>query len=174
MRRARLRCADGPKSAACLRSEASDPPPSLSGRAWVSLRSDPGWTPARVQPEASLDAFASGCERSGWREQRGALAACRQTGCSRPSLFRWIAAYEAEGIPGLMRLTPATSAATGVPAWVEWVVITVRLLRTGTPSVSPPRWSDGRSTASATTTSTGCWQPMARPRQRDARARAAV
>jgi transposase InsO family protein len=59
----------------------------------------------------------------------GAAQACRQTGCSRASLYRWIAAYDAQGIAGLHeasrrphRLRPC------VPDWVERVVITVRLL----------------------------------------------
>ncbi len=61
--------------------------------------------------------------------ERGLEAASRKLGCPRRSLHRWLAAYQAHGIAGLLggwqrpfHLRPS------VPAWVDQVIITIRLL----------------------------------------------
>jgi transposase InsO family protein len=88
-----------------------------------------GGRPPRTVPEASLKRVRERMRAVRLAKESNALDACRQTGCSRPSLYRWMAAYDAKGISGLQeasrrphRLQPC------VPAWVERVVITVRLL----------------------------------------------
>ena len=62
-------------------------------------------------------------------KQQGVAAAARQLGCPRRSLHRWLAAFEAAGIVGLVsrsqrpdRLRPT------IPTWVDTVIITIRLL----------------------------------------------
>lgn len=59
----------------------------------------------------------------------GVEGACARLGCARPSLYRWLAAFNREGIRGLLddsqrphRLRPT------VPAWVDQVILTIRLL----------------------------------------------
>ena len=59
----------------------------------------------------------------------GVDATCHQLGCGRSALYEWIASFEADGIEGLidgsrrpLRLRP------GIPAWVDQVIITIRLL----------------------------------------------
>jgi transposase InsO family protein len=61
--------------------------------------------------------------------QVGIAAACSEVGCSAASLYRWLAAFEARGIDGLVpgsrrprRLQPT------IPEWVDRVIITIRLL----------------------------------------------
>lgn len=62
-------------------------------------------------------------------QRAGVEVACRQAGCSRRSLYYWRKAFEARGIVGLVdgsrrphHLRP------GIPAWVDQVIITIRLL----------------------------------------------
>jgi transposase InsO family protein len=59
----------------------------------------------------------------------GVSSACRQLGCSLRALRGWLAAYEAEGIVGLVSQSqrPHRLRAT-VPAWVDQVILTIRLL----------------------------------------------
>ena len=58
----------------------------------------------------------------------GPLAACRETGCSKTSLFRWLAAFEAEGIAGLVEESRRPyRTRTNVPNWVDMVIIAIRL-----------------------------------------------
>lgn len=61
--------------------------------------------------------------------QEGVKTACRRLGCSPRAVRYWLAAYEAGGIAGLLsksqrphRVRPT------VPAWVEHVIVTIRLL----------------------------------------------
>ncbi len=61
--------------------------------------------------------------------ERGVQAASRELGCPPRSLHRWLAAFEAQGIVGLLdgsqrplRRRPS------VPAWVDQVIISIRLL----------------------------------------------
>ena len=59
----------------------------------------------------------------------GPTEACRELGCSRATLHRWIQAYEARGIEGLLEGSRRPhNRPPGVPAWVEQVVVTIRLL----------------------------------------------
>jgi putative transposase len=88
-----------------------------------------GGRPPRVQPEASLTRVRERMRAVRLAREGTAADACRQTGCSRASLYRWMAAYDGQGLAGLHegsrrphRLQPC------VPAWVERVVITIRLL----------------------------------------------
>jgi transposase len=88
-----------------------------------------GGRPPQALPDASLKRVRERMRAVRLAKESGALEACRQMGCSRPSLYRWIAAYDAKGISGLQeasrrphRLRPC------VPAWVERVLLTVRLL----------------------------------------------
>jgi transposase InsO family protein len=74
-------------------------------------------------------AYANGCALCAWRGRVVPRRHVTRRGARGRSLYRWIAAYDAEGISGLQeasrrphRLQPC------VPAWVERVVITVRLL----------------------------------------------
>ncbi len=60
--------------------------------------------------------------------EHGVAVARRETGCSRPSLYRWLAAYEALGIAGLCEGSRRPHRSASIPAWVERVVITIRLL----------------------------------------------
>ncbi len=62
-------------------------------------------------------------------QQRGVEATCRQLGCGRRALYYWLRAFEVRGIAGLVsgsrrphHLRP------GIPAWVDQVIITIRLL----------------------------------------------
>jgi len=61
--------------------------------------------------------------------EMGVDNAFRQLGCGRSALYEWLAAFEAKGIVGLLdgsrrphRLRPS------IPAWVDQVIITIRLL----------------------------------------------
>lgn len=59
----------------------------------------------------------------------GVSSACGQTGCSRASVYRWLAAYDAAGISGLCEDSRRPHRLQfRVPIWVERVVITIRLL----------------------------------------------
>lgn len=60
--------------------------------------------------------------------EHGLAVACRDCGCSRASLYRWLAAYEAHGITGLLEGSRRPHHSLCVPSWVETVVITIRLL----------------------------------------------
>ena len=58
----------------------------------------------------------------------GLGAACSEVGCSEPSLYRWMLAFAAGGIEGLvpasrrpLRMRPT------IPSWVDTVVIAIRL-----------------------------------------------
>jgi len=60
--------------------------------------------------------------------ERGFQVACSQVGCSPASLYRWLAAFEAIGIEGLvpasrrpLRLRPS------IPSWVDGVIVAIRL-----------------------------------------------
>jgi transposase InsO family protein len=88
-----------------------------------------GGRPPQTSSTSSLTRVRERMRAVRLARENGAAGACRQTGCSRASLYRWLAAYDAKGVAGLQdasrrpnRLQPA------VPAWVERVVITVRLL----------------------------------------------
>jgi len=56
-----------------------------------------------------------------------ASAICAEVGCSRASLYRWRERYRAGGLAGLMDV-PRRGRASEVPAVIERLVITVRLL----------------------------------------------
>lgn len=58
----------------------------------------------------------------------GVAAACTAAGCSRASLYRWLAAYDAHGIAGLQEGSRRPHRSRCIPPWVEHVVITIRLL----------------------------------------------
>lgn len=60
--------------------------------------------------------------------EMGMQAACSEVGCSLASLYRWLGAYEARGIEGMLpasrrplRMRP------GIPEWVDRVIIAIRL-----------------------------------------------
>jgi transposase InsO family protein len=59
----------------------------------------------------------------------GVEQACRELGCFRRSVYRWLGAYEADGIGGLLAQSqrPARLRET-IPAWVDTVVLMIRLL----------------------------------------------
>ena len=85
----------------------------------------------------------------------GVEVACRELGCRRRALYYWLRAFEAGGIVGLVdrsrrphRLRP------GVPAWVDQVIITIRLLTYWNSKRIPPRCTGGRSTGWVMPTST--------------------
>jgi hypothetical protein len=59
----------------------------------------------------------------------GVEVACRQVGCGRRSLYYWLKAFEARGIVGLVDRSRRTHhLRPGIPAWVDQVIITIRLL----------------------------------------------
>lgn len=60
-----------------------------------------GGRPPRAQPEASLQRVRERMRAVRLAREGGAADACRQTGCSRASLYRWIASYNAQGLAGL-------------------------------------------------------------------------
>lgn len=62
-------------------------------------------------------------------QEAGVEATCHRLGCRRATLYRWLAAFQARGITGLVaqprrphRLRPT------IPAWVDQVIVTIRLL----------------------------------------------
>jgi transposase len=59
----------------------------------------------------------------------GIGAACSEVGCSLASVYRWLAAFEARGIEGLVPNSrrPLRRRPT-IPSWVDRVIITIRLL----------------------------------------------
>src|SRR6202165_2004896 len=59
----------------------------------------------------------------------GIAAACSEAGCSMASVYRWLAAFEARGIEGLVPKSrrPLRRRPT-IPSWVDRVIITIRLL----------------------------------------------
>ena len=59
----------------------------------------------------------------------GIGAACSEVGCSLASVYRWLAAFEARGIEGLVPNSrrPLRRRPT-IPSWVDRVIITSRLL----------------------------------------------
>jgi transposase InsO family protein len=61
-------------------------------------------------------------------KELGPQAACRQTGCSKASIFRWIAAFDADGIAGLVEESRRPHRTrTTVPGWVDMTIIAIRL-----------------------------------------------
>jgi transposase InsO family protein len=61
-------------------------------------------------------------------QELGPQAACRETGCSKASLFRWLGAFEAKGIAGLVEESRRPHRTrTSVPNWVDMVIIAIRL-----------------------------------------------
>src|ERR1700694_3289246 len=56
-------------------------------------------------------------------------AACSEVGCSLASIYRWLAAFEAPGIEGLVPNSrrPLRRRST-IPSWVDRVIITIRLV----------------------------------------------
>lgn len=61
-------------------------------------------------------------------QELGAEVACAQLGCSRASLYRWLAAFAAQGIAGLLdRSRRPHRLRLKVPAWVDLVIIAIRL-----------------------------------------------
>ncbi len=61
--------------------------------------------------------------------EMGIAAACSDVGCSSASLYRWLAAFTARGIEGLVPTSrrPRPMRPT-IPDWVDRVIITIRLL----------------------------------------------
>ena len=59
----------------------------------------------------------------------GIAAACSEVGCSWASVYRWLAAFEARGIEGLVPKSrrPLRRRPT-IPSWVDRVIVTIRLL----------------------------------------------
>ena len=59
----------------------------------------------------------------------GIAAACSEVGCSMASVYRWLAAFEARGIEGLVPKSrrPLRRRPT-IPSWVDRVIVTIRLL----------------------------------------------
>ena len=61
-------------------------------------------------------------------KELGPQAACCETGCSNASLFRWLAAFEAAGIAGLVEESRRPHRTRSkAPNWVDMVIIAVRL-----------------------------------------------
>lgn len=88
-----------------------------------------GGRPARDAQDSGLTRVRERMRAVRLAREGGAADACRQTRCSRASLYRWMAAYDAAGIDGLQAgcRRPHRLQAR-VPDWVERVVITIRLL----------------------------------------------
>lgn len=61
-------------------------------------------------------------------QQVGVESACVELGCSRASLYRWLAAFEAKGIAGLVEGSRRPGRLSSkVPAWVDIVIVGIRL-----------------------------------------------
>jgi transposase InsO family protein len=60
--------------------------------------------------------------------ESGPELACEQLGCSRASLYRWLAAFRSDGIQGLVEQSrrPHRTRPT-IPTWVDVVIIAIRL-----------------------------------------------
>lgn len=84
--------------------------------------------PARKPPRPSLAEVRRRMRAVRLASEGGVQAACAQIGCSVASLYRWLAAFEAGGIEGLvpasrrpLRMRPC------IPCWVDRVIIAIRL-----------------------------------------------
>ncbi len=61
--------------------------------------------------------------------QTGVDAACSELGCGRSALYEWLAAFEAEGIVGLLEASKRPRhLRPSIPSWVDRVILTIRLL----------------------------------------------
>jgi transposase InsO family protein len=59
----------------------------------------------------------------------GVDATCRELGCGRTAVYEWVAAFAAKGIEGLLDGSRRPRRLRlGIPAWVDQVIITIRLL----------------------------------------------
>ncbi len=87
-----------------------------------------GGRPATRERPVELSAVRARMRAVRRASELGVAGTCAELGCPRRSLHRWISAFEAGGIVALVdrsrrpqRLRPT------VPAWVETVVVTIRL-----------------------------------------------
>ena len=62
-----------------------------------------------------------------WADGEPSASICAGLGCSRASLFRWRARFEANGLEGLLD-RPRVGRASELPAALERLIVTVRLL----------------------------------------------
>ena len=88
-----------------------------------------GGRPAEPQDRASLAYVRLRMRAVRRGKEVGVEQACRELGCFRRSVYRWLGAYEADGIGGLLAQSqrPARLRET-IPAWVDTVVLMIRLL----------------------------------------------
>jgi transposase InsO family protein len=61
-------------------------------------------------------------------KERGVETTCRELGCSRASLYRWLATFEKHGIQGLLDASRRPRRMRiSIPTWVDTVIIAIRL-----------------------------------------------
>jgi len=84
--------------------------------------------PAADPPRRSLDQVRLRMRAVRLAKEVGVEAASGQLGCSRPSLYRWIAAFEKQGIEGLLDGSRRPHhLRVSIPGWVDTVIIAIRL-----------------------------------------------
>jgi transposase InsO family protein len=84
--------------------------------------------PAEDPPRRRLDQLRFRMRAVRLARERGVEAACGELGCSRPSLYRWLASFERQGIKGLLDASHRPHRLRiSIPAWVDTVIIAIRL-----------------------------------------------
>ena len=155
MRHPGVACPHGWSIAARMGSASTGETTSLPGGTGISVPGHPGGRPAEHGVGRSLSDVRQRMRAVRVAQEERLVEACIQTGSSRASIYRWLEAYHAGGIAALRaesrrphRLQPR------VPAWLEHVVITIRLLTYWNSKRIAAEMERGRSAPLATTTST--------------------
>lgn len=88
-----------------------------------------GGRPAGTAPRPRLGRIRRRMAAVRLARREGVEAACVQIGCGRSALYEWLAAFAAEGIAGLLDESQRPHRLrASIPAWVDEVIITIRLL----------------------------------------------
>lgn len=84
--------------------------------------------PAEDPPRRRLDQLRFRMRAVRMARERGVEEACRELGCSRPSLYRWLGTFERRGIGGLLDASRRPHRLRiRIPTWVDTVIIAIRL-----------------------------------------------
>jgi len=84
--------------------------------------------PAADRPRRQLDRVRFRMRAVRLAKVLGVEGACRELACSRPSLYRWLAVFEKQGIEGLLDASRRPHRLRiSIPAWVDTVIVAIRL-----------------------------------------------
>jgi transposase InsO family protein len=99
------------------------------GPGFLFLATQDGRPPHREGGRPDLSKVRARMRAVRLAQEKGVEAACSELGRSPASLYRWLAAFERSGIEGLLeRSRRPRQVRTQIPAWVDTVILTVRLL----------------------------------------------